>query len=42
MVQSDTTAVAPVFNVVAFAGSLRRGSYGLITLHVRTEARITA
>jgi len=37
MVDSDTTAVAPVFNVVAFAGSLRRGSYNRALLRETKE-----
>ena len=37
MVDSDTTAVAPVFNVVGFAGSLRRGSYNRALVRAATE-----
>src|SRR5262249_45103449 len=40
MVDSDTTAVAPVFNAVAFAGSLRRCSYHL-ALRRQPEERAT-
>jgi chromate reductase, NAD(P)H dehydrogenase (quinone) len=37
MVGSDTTALVPVFNVVAFAGSLRRGSYNRALLRETKE-----
>jgi len=37
MVNSATTAVAPVFNVVGFAGSLRSGSYNRALLRTAKD-----
>src|SRR5262249_50345989 len=37
MVDSSVTAVAPVFNVIGFAGSLRRGSYNRGLLRAAKE-----